>query len=165
MKTITLVDAEAAHRLEVLKRGDEYQVRLEDGTELSVSAGGGNNWSILNDRSVFEASVYEEDGELTVDVQGERFRFGLSSGTSPASASSGRRQGRSEVKAPMPGKIVKLLVAVGEPVESGQGVLLFEAMKMQNEIRSPQGGVVADVQVKEGQAVEARELLFTIESG
>jgi biotin carboxyl carrier protein len=64
----------------------------------------------------------------------------------------------------MPGKVVKLLVGSGDTVSSGQGVLLFEAMKMQNEIKSPQDGVVGEMAVDEGQTVEARDRLFVIHS-
>jgi biotin carboxyl carrier protein len=67
-----------------------------------------------------------------------------------------------EVKSPMPGKVVKVLVAPGESVALGQPILLFEAMKMQNELRSPQDGVVAEIAVKAGQAVEARERLYVL---
>jgi biotin carboxyl carrier protein len=62
----------------------------------------------------------------------------------------------------MPGKVVKLLVGVGDAVVSGQGVLLFEAMKMQNEIKSPQDGVVGEMPVEVGQVVEARDRLFVV---
>jgi biotin carboxyl carrier protein len=62
----------------------------------------------------------------------------------------------------MPGKVVKILVAEGEAIEAGQGVLLFEAMKMQNEIRSPGDGVLRRLHVEEGQAVEARTPLFLV---
>ena len=62
----------------------------------------------------------------------------------------------------MPGKVVKLLVAEGDAVTAGQGVLLFEAMKMQNEIRSPQDGTMGELNVSEGQAVEARDRLFVV---
>ena len=67
-----------------------------------------------------------------------------------------------EVKAPMPGKVVKLLVSAGDVVEAGQGILLFEAMKMQNEIRSPMAGTVVDFTVQEGQAVDSRGILFSV---
>jgi biotin carboxyl carrier protein len=78
---------------------------------------------------------------------------------------SGRRhggveaEGRQQVVAPMPGKVVRLLVKPGEHVEAGQGLLVVEAMKMQNEIRSPKGGTVERVLVKEGQPVNAGEVL------
>jgi len=72
-------------------------------------------------------------------------------------------EGRQEILAPMPGKVVRVLVAVGDAVEAGQGLLVVEAMKMQNEIRSPKSGKVERLLVKEGQAVNAGEVLAWVE--
>jgi pyruvate carboxylase subunit B len=63
----------------------------------------------------------------------------------------------------MPGKIVTVLVNVGDTVEKDQGLLVVEAMKMENELRAPGPGVVREVRVNSGQAVEAGELLARIE--
>ena len=71
--------------------------------------------------------------------------------------------GRHEVKAPMPGKVVRILVAEGRAVEAGQGLIVVEAMKMQNEIKSPKSGGVRKVMVREGQAVNAGETLLIVE--
>ena len=71
--------------------------------------------------------------------------------------------GRREIKASMPGKVVNVLVAVGDKVEPKQGVLVIEAMKMENEIKSPGAGEVKEIGVKPGQTVEAGELLLVIE--
>ena len=59
----------------------------------------------------------------------------------------------------MPGKVVRLLVAAGETVEAGQGIVVVEAMKMQNEVRSPKSGIVETLLVAEGQAVNAGDTL------
>jgi acetyl/propionyl-CoA carboxylase alpha subunit len=72
-------------------------------------------------------------------------------------------EGRQEILAPMPGKVVRVLAAVGDPVEAGQGLLVVEAMKMQNEIRSPKSGKVERLLVKEGQNVNAGEVLAWVE--
>ncbi|HUL33726.1 MAG TPA: biotin/lipoyl-containing protein [Candidatus Eisenbacteria bacterium] len=71
--------------------------------------------------------------------------------------------GRQEILAPMPGKVVRLLVAAGDAVESGQGLLVVEAMKMQNEIRSPKSGKVERLLAKEGQNVNAGEVLAWVD--
>jgi biotin carboxyl carrier protein len=71
-------------------------------------------------------------------------------------------EGRQHVNAPMPGKVVHLLVGAGEIVEAGQGLLVVEAMKMQNEIRSPKAGTVEKLLVAEGQAVNAGDTLAII---
>jgi biotin carboxyl carrier protein len=82
---------------------------------------------------------------------------------------SGRRhghveaEGRQQIVAPMPGKVVRLLVKAGDRVETGQGLLVVEAMKMQNEIRSPKSGTVERVLAKEGQPVTAGEVLAWVE--
>ena len=70
-------------------------------------------------------------------------------------------EGRQQVAAPMPGKIVRVLVAPGQQVEAGQGLLVIEAMKMQNEIRSPKSGTVEKL-VREGQTVNAGEILAVV---
>ncbi|MFH1861285.1 MAG: biotin/lipoyl-containing protein [bacterium] len=67
-----------------------------------------------------------------------------------------------QVLAPMPGLVVKLLVEVGSPVQKGDGVIIVEAMKMENEIRSPLTGVVKEIRVSERQAVEKGEVLMVI---
>lgn len=72
-------------------------------------------------------------------------------------------EGRQEILAPMPGKVVRVLAAVGDAVEAGQGLLVVEAMKMQNEIRSPKSGKVERLLVKEGQNVNAGEVLAWVE--
>jgi biotin carboxyl carrier protein len=81
---------------------------------------------------------------------------------------SGRRhgaveaEGRQQITAPMPGKVVRLLVQPGDKVQAGQGLLVVEAMKMQNEIRSPKSGTVERVLAQEGQPVNAGQVLAWI---
>ena len=73
------------------------------------------------------------------------------------------REGRQQITAPMPGKVIRILVRVGQPVEPGQSVVVVEAMKMQNEIKSSSAGTVAKVLAAEAQAVNAGEVLMIIE--
>lgn len=70
--------------------------------------------------------------------------------------------GRQQISAPMAGKIVRVLVSAGQHVESGQGLIVVEAMKMQNEIRSPKTGTVERLATKEGETVNAGEVLAVI---
>ena len=63
---------------------------------------------------------------------------------------------------PMPGRVVRVLSAVGNDVAAGQGLAVIEAMKMENEIRAPRAGRVQEVAVREGQAVEAGALLLVV---
>jgi biotin carboxyl carrier protein len=72
-------------------------------------------------------------------------------------------EGKVSVLAPMPGKLVKVLVKAGEVVTEGQGLVVVEAMKMENELRSPKAGKVVEVRVKEGETVEGGAKLLTVE--
>ena len=63
----------------------------------------------------------------------------------------------------MPGKVVKVLVAAGDTVQQGQGLIVVEAMKMENELKSPKDGVVSELAVTEGQAVESGAKLLVVE--
>lgn len=72
-------------------------------------------------------------------------------------------QGPKKLTAPMPGKIVRVLVSQGTEVEAGAGVLVVEAMKMQNEVKSPQKGRIQKILVSEGAAVNAGDVLAIVE--
>lgn len=126
-------------------------------------ADGGGLWSIVVGGRQYEVQVSLDDRHIAVEVDGERYSFERRE--APEAGASARRQGGSaDVVAPMPGKVVKLLAAAGEQVQANQGILLFEAMKMQNEIRSPLAGKLVDLAVREGQAVESRDRLFTVKA-
>ena len=71
--------------------------------------------------------------------------------------------GVAEIRTPMPGKVVKLLVAEGAEVRANQGLLVVEAMKMQNEVKSPKNGILRKLGVREGAAVNSGDLLATVE--
>jgi biotin carboxyl carrier protein len=71
--------------------------------------------------------------------------------------------GGKKVTAPMPGNVIKVLVAPGDEVKKGQKLLVFEAMKMENDLTSPADGVVAEVKTSEGAVMAAGELLVVIE--
>jgi biotin carboxyl carrier protein len=78
-------------------------------------------------------------------------------------ADAGAGGGRAVLTAPMPGKVARVLCAAGEEVAAGQGVLIVEAMKMQNEVQAPRAGRVVEIKVAEGQTVNAGETLALIE--
>lgn len=71
--------------------------------------------------------------------------------------------GPKKLTAPMPGKVVRIMVAQGAEVEAGAGVLVVEAMKMQNEVKSPKKGTIQKIQVQEGAAVNAGDVLAIVE--
>ncbi len=71
--------------------------------------------------------------------------------------------GPMEIRAQMPGKVIKVVAAVGAKVQAGQGVIVVEAMKMQNEMKSPKDGIIARIFVSEGATVTAGETLIVVE--
>jgi len=121
-------------------------------------------YSILINNRSFEARVeLHRDGmhvhvggrEFTIDIADPRAWRGRRGGALEA-------EGRQEILAPMPGKIVRLLVEQGAKVTAGQGLLVVEAMKMQNEIKSPKSGTLEKLLVKEGVAVNAGETIAVV---
>lgn len=75
----------------------------------------------------------------------------------------GNADGASEIKTAMPGKLVRVLVEIGAEIKKGEGVLIVEAMKMQNEMKSPKDGIVKEIRFEEGATVNAGEVLAVIE--
>lgn len=71
-------------------------------------------------------------------------------------------EGRQQVTAPMPGKVIRVLVKAGDQVAAGQGIVVVEAMKMQNEVKSPKAGTVEKLLVAEGQPVNAGDALAVV---
>jgi biotin carboxyl carrier protein len=163
MKKMTLVSGGASIPVEVGEEDGKPWVRLAGDRrefDLAGEVRGVGLWSIVLGGRQYEVQVSLDDQHIIVDVEGERYSFERHEASRPPAVR--RHGGSADVVAPMPGKVVKLLAVPGESVEANQGVLLFEAMKMQNEIRSPLAGTVVAIAVREGQAVESRERLFTV---
>jgi biotin carboxyl carrier protein len=80
-----------------------------------------------------------------------------------AQSQGGDHTGAAEIVSPMPGKIVRVLVKPGDKVEAGAGVVVVEAMKMQNEMKAPKAGTVVSIEVTEGATVNAGDVLAVIE--
>jgi len=168
-KKLRSVPAGELHALRIERIEDGYRIETDRrGAGATVVRGPeARVWSVVTgDGSSLEALVERGESEIAVSIGNASFRFATGA---PAANTSRRgtapgRPGQIEVKSPMPGKVVKVLVSPGESVSAGQPVLLFEAMKMQNELRSPEDGVIAEVAVEAGQAIEARERLYTLTS-
>jgi len=155
------------HVVELTPKNESYEIAL-DGQMMAADAIqiSPNLVSVILNGQSFEIRVsVSVDGKIKLQCGPHEFSAEL---IDPR-AWRGRKQGalevegRQEIAAPMPGKVVRLLVAVGGAVEAGQGLLVVEAMKMQNEIRSPKTGRVERLLVKEGQNVNAGEVLAWVE--
>jgi biotin carboxyl carrier protein len=119
---------------------------------------------IINDRVYRCALEVSPSGAVDVIVNGERIPVAARDkkhlrGQAGAAAESGQVK----LSAPMPGKVVRILISAGDEVAARQGVLVVEAMKMQNEVQAPKAGKVAEIKVAEGQTVNAGEVLAIIE--
>jgi biotin carboxyl carrier protein len=157
--------------IEFRRRGSAWEMTL-DGRILSVDVTAtGGRWSLLigpdaSSRRSYEVAVERRsNGERVVYVNGlavpvsivdprERLvqrRGNVSAGTGPRS-----------IVSPMPGRIVKVLVREGDVVAAQQGLVVVEAMKMENELRAPRAGQVSAVKVVEGMSVEAKAVLVTL---
>jgi len=118
-------------------------------------------YSVILDGCSYEAEIH--GSEVVIGgVRGLQFAVEDPRKWNPAGASR-KAEGREAIKAPMPGKVVRVLVAVGDEVAAGQGVVVLEAMKMQNEMKAPRAGRVVSVAVKEHAAVNAGSVLLMIE--
>ncbi len=107
------------------------------------------------------------DGRIHVRVRGRVLRFEiLDERRIKMKEAQGFRfdvGGVANIDSPMPGKVIKILKSEGDEVKEGEGIIVVEAMKMENELRSPKAGKVRDIKVKEGDAVEAGARLAQIE--
>jgi biotin carboxyl carrier protein len=138
--------------------GREYELEaseVEPGVYLLKNAG-----------RVYQVSVTQRPGSPTqAVVNGNGFEVDIIDPKRLRGARSDHEHsgGHAEIKTAMPGKVVRITAAVGEPVEKGASVIVVEAMKMQNEMKSPIDGVVKEIRVSEGSTVNAGEVLLVIE--
>jgi biotin carboxyl carrier protein len=141
-----------AWRASMVRAGDRWSLLVSDATgpirgaarsyDVMFEPAAGGGWQVHVDGLAVPAALR---------TAAQRLR-----GQSAAAGSDGR------VVAPMPGRVVKLLVAPGTAVEARQGVVVIEAMKMENELRAPRAGVVREVRVAEGASVDAQAVLLVI---
>ncbi len=115
------------------------------------------SYSVEFDERGDDVAVHVRNHVSVIDVADER-RFKLRAGAAQFSA-----EGKQTITAPMPGKVVHVLVKVGEEVKEGQGLIVVEAMKMENELKSPKAGKVTKIFAAEGSTVEINAKLITVE--
>ena len=153
--------------IELQRNADRWQISINGvASDVDTIETAPNVYSILLNGESHEIRIAPaHDGTLTLqsrhyefiaEVVDQRGWRGRRHGTVEA-------EGRQQIVAPMPGKVVRLLVKAGDKVEAGQGLLVVEAMKMQNEVRSPKTGTVERLLAKEGQPVNAGEILAWID--
>jgi biotin carboxyl carrier protein len=156
--------------------GQEYRIGLEDGVTLDgapvevdlQSVDGGFHYSLLVGAVSHEVFVERCEDVCFVTLGGLRYRVQVEDehagrrGERRTAAEATEGKGAAEVVSPMPGVVVAVLVAAGQEVRAGEGLLILEAMKMENEIRAPRTGVVEAVAATPGQRVSQDEVLVRI---
>ncbi|MGC4000082.1 MAG: acetyl-CoA carboxylase biotin carboxyl carrier protein subunit [Anaeromyxobacter sp.] len=122
--------------------------------------------SLLVDGASYSATLDERGTKLHVRIQDSVYPLEILDEKKLRLRRAAARftvEGKQTLTAPMPGKIVKVLVGLGDTVTEGQGLLVVEAMKMENELKSPKAGKVVELHVKEGQTVEGNAKLCAVE--
>jgi biotin carboxyl carrier protein len=150
-------------RIEVREAQGGYRVAIDDKVlELDLAKIGSHGLCVLVDGVSHDVSLEKTTGGFAILMRGDRFDIDLKDAVKGAVLGRAASTGPLKLTAPMPGKIVKVLVAPGDIVEAGHGVLVMEAMKMENELKTIRAGTVQEITVKEGQAVEMGALLLII---
>jgi len=154
------------HAVSIEQDGGRLTATIDERTvELEVSEPEPGVYLLKSGGRIFEASVSRAENGFQVSLQGHTFDINI---TDPkrlrgAGSQTEHASGRAEIRTAMPGKVVRILHQVGDDVEKGQGVIVVEAMKMQNEMRSPKSGVIAEIKTSEGETVSAGDVLVVIE--
>ena len=158
--------------IDIQRAGDGWAVTVDGRAMSAIVSPVGGRWSVLygagekpaSRRSYEVALEPRRKGDQLVHVGDRRITVSFLDhpGRSRTAGSSAAGSGAREVVAPMPGRIVKVLVKAGDTVTVNQGLVVVEAMKMENELRAPRAGTVQAVRVNEGTSVEANAVLVVI---
>ena len=156
------------YRIEITEKGSVFQVKIDgESFEIDVLPVTDSHYSFLIKGRSYEVDISGRDEDCSVLIGGESFdisilderKLRLRAALKPGEAAAGRQH----ISAPMPGKVVKVLVSPGDTVKTGTGVIVIEAMKMQNELKAKGPGTVKEVRAQEGQGVEGGAVLVVIE--
>ena len=149
-----------ASRLSADIDGRRYEVKV-----LELDGGG---YLFISDGRIFDCRVEgrpQSGRAIDVFVHTERYAIAI---TDPKRLRGAKELDTNTIEAahivaPMPGKVVRVLVGVGEQIDAGSGIMVVEAMKMQNEMKSPKAGVVVALNVQTGATVNAGDVLAVVE--
>lgn len=134
--------------------------------EVNLRPIDGGLYSLLLGTGSFEVYVERREGTYYIIIEGDRYAVEVDDARIKQLRAMSRQEhevhGTLSVLAPMPGLVVRVLVAAGEEVLEGQGVAILEAMKMENEIRSPRTGIVQTVLVHPGKTVNQGDALLVV---
>jgi biotin carboxyl carrier protein len=155
------------YKIEIKKQEDEYLVKI-DGNSYRVDSRkiGEGELSLNIKGKVFDIMINGNSRNHDVLVGPFNYHIELMSSLTVSASSqteSSHILGKAAVTTPMPGKVIKILKGPNDPVKEGEGVIVVEAMKMENELKSPKNGKISEIRVSQGKAVESGEVLMVIE--
>lgn len=168
MQTYIATSREQTHRLEIHEDKHGLHVRLDNRDfPVDVLRVGPHLYSLLLDGRSYEIDVLEMEEASLVLVNGQPFRVEIQR-ERELGGRSRRKKATAEaseqtVIAPMPGKVVTLLVKPGDVVRAGDGIVVVEAMKMENELKASVAGTVKEIRTEEGKAVNGGDVLVVLE--
>ena len=152
--------------LEVTGQVGRFRVAVgDDVAEVDARQATEGIWSLLIGNASHVVDVSERDGVSIVEADGEIYRVRVEEETRYIIRTRGGKAvtGGQVLRAPMPGKVVHIEVEVGQVVKPGDGLVVLEAMKMENEFRAAVAGTVREIRVQVGQPVNAGDPLVVIE--
>jgi len=168
MKLIAELNDEK-HEIALKQTGEKVFADIDGRTyELEVSEPEPNVYLLKHDSKIFEVFVSpnEKPNEpFKVNLSNQYFEIKISDPKRLRGTSAGNEdvEGIAEIKTAMPGKVVRVLVEQGAEVKTGDGIIVVEAMKMQNEMKSPKDGVIKEIRFAEGATVNSGDVLAVIE--
>ena len=160
------------HQVSLSLAGGAVDVAVDDRHyDLQVRELASGEYLLINGSNIYKCRVSARSGSLAsgqsfaVVLRGQSYEVAL---VDPKRLRSGQstgahHPGAAEIVSPMPGKIVRVLVQPGDKVEAGAGIIVVEAMKMQNEMKAPKAGIVVSINAEEGATVNAGDVLAVIE--
>lgn len=154
------------YKLEIDFKDGKYSVRLGDKQyNVDCQPISENCLSLLVDDKAYTVFLVDDGGKKYISIQGEQFCIeeAKEHDAIRSTAESTTLKGIPTISSPMPGKIVKILVREGDRVRKGQGLVIVEAMKMENEIRSPSAAIVKKVNFQEGNLVDTADPIVELE--
>ena len=133
--------------------------------EAQVSAPEPGLFTLLLNQRIYRCVLdVLPNGQTEVVVNGRRFPVSVRDKKHrQANAGGAAAGGKAVLLAPMPGKVVRIMCAIGDEVEANQSLLVVEAMKMQNEVQTPKAGKIVELKVAEGQTVNVGETMIVVE--
>ncbi len=146
-------------------RPDEFSLLLLTEASAADDGSGREKGTVAGVRKTtdFQLAPGPGAGEVLVGLEGRTISVTLNGRRSAHPEAGAHGHGQVSIAAPMPGRVVRVLVEPGDEVAARQGVIVVEAMKMENELRAPRAGRVKEVSVAPGMSVEAGRILAVIE--